>query len=81
MNFTFLPMATTDVIYNVNFSINTIDQACQRYGSQLPNLPFDPIRCMYITDFMNVYSGVNMAALVLQLSLQAASEYRMYAFI
>jgi hypothetical protein len=32
-------------------------------------------------DFMNVSSGVNMAALVLQLSLQAASEYSIYAFI
>jgi hypothetical protein len=27
----------------------------------------------------NLCSGVNMAALVLQLSLQAASEYSMYA--
>jgi len=41
---------------------------------------------MFITDFMNVGSGVrsvgvNMAALVLQLSLQAASEYSIYVFI
>ena len=36
---------------------------------------------MFATDFVNVYSGVNMAALVLQLSVQAASEYSLYAFI
>ena len=81
MNFTFLPIATTDINYNVKFSNNTIDHACQRYGSQLPNLAFDSIRCKLVTSFMNVCSGVNMAALVLQFSLQAASEYRMYAFI
>jgi hypothetical protein len=36
---------------------------------------------MFTTDFISVYSGANMAALVLQLSLQAASEYSMYTFI
>jgi len=36
---------------------------------------------MFTADFMNVCSGVNMAALVLQFGLQAASEYGIYAFI